>query len=199
MAFEPIGIVPIVNKPMRQLLANLGRPVVPELAKTMLKAAHIAAEQLGIAAPKDTAQLARSFSAGVSFVEKSPTNVRTQAVSNLPYAAIHARDEETTIFPKKSALAIPLKSSPEAQASWPRDWAKDKLFVLVTKGKAFLVEDVGKKKVKFHYILLKSVTIRGNGYLKIAKKKSKPLIMAMVDDKVAELAEALSKRPLRSS
>ena len=116
--------------------------VARELARTVLKAAHQTAAIVSRVVlekmPGGTSELARSFPAHVGFVEQSRSMVSARTYSDLPYARI--QDQGGVVKPRTAkALAIPLSWSAEAKHRWPRDWAAERLDLIVLRGKAFLI------------------------------------------------------------
>ena len=96
--------------------------------------------------------------------------------SSLEYAAIQEFGGTITPYRAK-ALTIPL--APEAYGKRASDF--DGLFVLKTNGKAFLCGVVNDELI-FYYILLKSVTIPKQPYLRPALAATKKRVIKIIQD-----------------
>lgn len=173
-----------VTSDVEEVFEATSDAMTPTLAKGAMKAATFAggaiAEVLG------AGDLARSF-LPARFV-KIGRKVGAGAFSDLPYAQI--QDQGGTIRSKKGAsgaLAIPLKSSSAAKNQWPREWPADTLFVYRDKKKnqAFLAEARG-KRLKLHYILVKSVDIEPKDYINEALDNSRETILEIMDEAAQE-------------
>jgi len=114
-------------------------------------------------------QLARSF-LPAKFIG-SPKALRAGALSTLVYADIQDRGGTIKSSRSNGMLAIPLQKGNEKR--WPRDWPKDDLTLIKSKkGNLLLVTMSGKKgTIKPQYLLRKSVSITGSGYLKSAARR----------------------------
>ena len=177
-----------VSKAVRTVGGRVGRSVVRDLAATILKAAHTTASVLSSVVDSHfsagSRELARSFVAHVGFVAQQDDEVSARTFSPLPYARI--QDSGGTIKPRTAkALAIPMSAT--ARTMWPRDWPEEQLRLIVLRGKAFLVERVGKGKLIFHYVLKPEVKITGKGYVEEARKKALPQVDQMMRQAVARL------------
>lgn len=120
-----------------------------------------------------TGNLARSFKARL--IRTTDDGVSAGVFSELIYAKI--QDEGGTITPRTARnLAIPLNRA--ASKRWPREWGKGKLHFAKMRGKKFLVDKAGVPQ----YALRESVTIRGRGYLREAKKLGMPGVLQILGD-----------------
>lgn len=161
------------------------------IASAVLRAAHVMASFVSKAVmeklPGGTSQLARSFVANVGFIRSTGDVISARTFSPLPYAGI--QDKGGTIRPKTArALAVPLTN--EAQKRWPRDWSREQLKLVVLKGKALLVERLGKGKMarlKAHYVLKDHVTLTGREYIAAARSQGKSAVDGVIRAAMIEL------------
>jgi len=123
--------------------------------------------------PDGRGGLARSYKP--SLIKASGKKVVAGVFSDLVYAGIQNRGGVVTPRNTKN-LAIPVnKSIPVGK--WPRHFAKGELFPIRSKkGNLLLVTKKGKNGISPMFVLKKSITIRGTGYLGKASKKAHPLI-----------------------
>lgn len=176
---------------VQKVFGRIRADMVPALAAAVLRSAHLAAGTLAEVVvsrfPSGTNQLARSFPANVGFVQRTAGEVSARTFSPLPHARI--QDQGGTIRPRTAkALAVPLTS--EAKSRWPRDWPAKQLRLIVLRGKALLVEVLGKGKsarIKTHYVLKDQVTITGQHYVDEAKKRAIPKADQEVRNAIAAL------------
>jgi len=161
-------------------------------AKAMLQVAAFAGgviqDNIRSSFKPGTGALARSFQSP-TFVDAGKGRVAAGVFSDLEYAKI--QDQGGTIFPKTvKHLAIPL--SKKAGLRWPREWGKGELFMVRPKASGKLLLASGSSgKLTFHYVLKKSVTIRGKEY--IAKSRAEveqkaPEVLARALDRLAAKA-----------
>lgn len=109
-----------------------------------------------------TGNLMRSFRP--SAVVNDAGKMQVGVFSDLVYARI--QDEGGTINARPGgALTIPIADMPIGTTA--RDFAD--AFILRANGKAYLVRSIGKGKLEFLYQLVRSVTLRGKGYLEAAE------------------------------
>lgn len=137
-----------------------------------------------------TGGLARSFRA--TFIGRDVDGVTSAAVSSdLVYARI--QDEGGTITPKTTQrLAVPLKRL--AVGKWPRHYAKDELTLIKSKrGNSILAKVTktkgGKDKIDPHFVLVRSVTLRGRGYVAIAEARARPGIEEIMAEGLQRLVD----------
>lgn len=167
----------------RKLFARLDGGAIKAVAGAVLRAAHLTAGAIATVVlarfREGTGQLARSFPANVGFVQQSATEVSARTFSPLPHARI--QDQGGVIRPRGHALTVPL--TPEAEKRMARDWPAGQLRLVVLRGKAFLVEVLGKGKgaqLRPQYVLKDQVTITGTGYIEQARKQAAPQVDAAI-------------------
>lgn len=139
-----------------------------------------------------TGQLSRSFRS--TFLYSRGNEVAAGAFSDLIYAEI--QDQGGTITPKTvSRLAVPVSDKAKKTAGlWPRHWPKGVLTYLVSKKKNEILAEVkrakgGKTTIKPHYVLKRSVTIKGRGYIEKAKSIARPEIAEILGDAIDAVLE----------
>lgn len=159
--------------------------LIDGLEGPMLQAAEIVRGEIVKAAPVGTGALRRSFRSVL--IQTSKDKISSGVFSDLPYARI--QNTGGTIFPKTvKNLAIPLTR--EAQKLWPRDWPPGALVFQMRRGKKFLFD----RSDRLQYVLKRSVTIKGSGYLDTAAKNSADQVAQHLADAIVELGrDALKK------
>ena len=135
-----------------------------------------------------TGALGRSFRATM-FATKGD-DISGGAFSSLSYAQI--QDEGGTIKPRtRQYLAVPISTKAKRTVGlWPRHWAKGVLFLIRSRaGKLLLVERKA-RGLQVHYLLTKSVSLRGKNYIGDAETRSAPMVQQILSDYIARAAEA---------
>lgn len=138
-----------------------------------------------------TGALARSFRA--TFIGRDADGVTSASVSSdLVYARI--QDEGGTIRPNSAQrLAIPLKRLPVGK--WPRHYAKGELTLIQSKrGNSILAKITktkgGKDKIDPHFVLVRSSTLRGRGYVALAASRARPGVEEIMAEGLQRIADA---------
>jgi hypothetical protein len=185
--------VALAGRSVGQVVEKWKARLYPAVVKECLRLANIAGGEIARQAiallPGGRGALARSF-LPARLLSITNGEVKAGAISDLPYARV--QNEGGTIKPStRKMLAIP--QTAKARSMWPRDWAKDELF-LVPKGPDLaLLMSPGKGKrgkPKLQYILKPSVKIEGTGYIDHAADATK---LAAAGESPEKLSEALEQ------
>lgn len=123
-------------------------------------------------------QLARSYRS--QFVGRTDGGISAGVFSDLSYARI--QDEGGTIKPRSvKNLSIPL--TPQAKKRWPRDWPEGQLSR--SENKLFATKQTKRgKKLQPQYVLKRSVTLRGRGYLSRAWDAAREAVGEIVGEEI---------------
>lgn len=137
-----------------------------------------------------TGALPRSFRA--TFIGRETNIVSAAARSDLVYAGI--QDQGGTITPKSvQYLAVPVKRLPVGK--WPRHFSKDELkYIGKSRAGNPMLGKVGKrsKRVEPYFVLVKSVTIKGRGYIAIAADRAAPGIEEIMAEGLTRFVDRVS-------
>lgn len=138
-----------------------------------------------------TGMLARSFRAVP--VLKEDKSLASGVFSDLIYAKVQ-NDGMQNIHSKRPGgyLAIPISDYVKKKVGfWPRDWPGDALFCYKSrKGNLLLAEKKGSTgDIVNHYLLRKSVSIKGRHYIEEAKRQSEPGVEQILGDEVDAVLE----------
>jgi len=153
-------------------LEDVAKVLPINLAKRMLLVSEFITGVVRQHAPKGrTGAVMRSFHPAVIVSEDN----QIQGGSISTYGVARIRDEGTGYLPggviqsKRPGgnLAIPISDEAKRTVGlYPRDWAKGRLFSLISKkGNLLLVEALNKKSIKVHYKLQPTVKQEGTHYL----------------------------------
>lgn len=104
------------------------------------------------------------------------------AFLDLVYAGV--QDLGGVIKPRNAKnLAIPLSSEAKTPGKWPRTWAQGRLFPIKSrKGNRLLMERLRGGKIKPHFLLKRSVRIKGKGYVERARRAAESAIAEILGD-----------------
>lgn len=189
--------IKIKSKGARESIAKLVDGFPQTMTKAVIKAAlHVESEtkkEIYETFPDGrTGALARSFHP--VFIGREGNTVSAVVRSELVYARI--QDEGGTIKPKGRFLAVPLPNVRLPVGKWPRDFnppltliprkGKPSLLVKITGlRKNFIGPQMGKKWTPL-FVLVRSVTLRGRGYVNRAALRSEPGVEAILGGFVDE-------------
>ena len=177
----------IVEGDVKKYLEDVGIAIDQQMMTALLQAAVHAEGEL-------KQSIADTFpSGGTGALARNPKAMLLEtkgvvksagAFLDLVYALI--QDEGGTIKAKTvKNLAIPLSNEAKVPGKWPRTWAPKTLFFLKSKrGNKLLAERIGKGRIKPHYLLKPSVTIKGKGYVERARRSAEKIIAEIIGEHV---------------
>ena len=177
-----------VEKYLQRVVGNVNK----ELVTALLQAAVHAEGELkqaiaSVFSSGGTGELARNPKAVL--LETNGQVKSSGAFLDLVYARI--QDEGGVDYPKSAkALAVPISDyAKKIPGLWPRHWPKGKLTLIPSKdgGPASLCEKIGRGKqykLKAHYILKKSNTIVGMGYVERARQAAEKTIKEIIGNHI---------------
>lgn len=194
-----------VKGDLEKYMKNLGVEIDKELVIAIMQAAvHYEGElkqAINDVFTGGKGQLARNPKA--TLINEKGEVKKAGAFLDLVYADI--QDQGGTIFPRAAkALAIPLTK--KAEKRYPREWPRFQLTLIdrSKKGKPpLLVEEKGTwkklgrsggkelvvKRMEIHYVLKKSVTIRGKGYVERARRAAESTVKEIIGEFVGVAIE----------
>lgn len=165
-----------INDGLTGILTTIVENFGPAHRKAALKAANYAggaiAEEV-YSRHGGSGNLARSF-LPATFID-TDEGVGAAAVSDLVYAGIQNRGGTVTSSRPGGMLAVPLTAW--AKKRWPRDVGGELFLIKSKRGNLLLMNKLGPQ-----YVLKRSVTLTGSGYIDAAAENSKARVAEIIDE-----------------